>query len=243
MRLIVYDSSAQIRESFMTTLLTAGYEVLVAKDKKKILPALAKKPYNLAILEANEADTEMTQIIQMMRTDSRYESVAIVAHVHNPSKQFVVELLRFGVVGYLLKPFNEKELLNRLTNILDKAHINISHRKHVRVKPAENEPVKISFRSPKTHRMIIGTVTDVSVGGAALLIGDNEDHKNDYQEIELRQMINNFHIHIGTVRLSAIVLVTAKKGTTAAVHFHKISDFESNTLCKYIYERLTETTL
>ncbi len=227
----------------MTLLISSGYEVMVLKDKKKILSELAKKPYSLAVLEANESDEEMTQIIQMMRTDSRYDSVAVVAHVLSPSKQFVVQMLRFGVVGYLLKPFVEKDLLVRLANVLDKAHINISQRKHVRVKPSETEPVTIGFRSPRTHKMITGVVTDISVGGAAMIIGDDADHKEDYKEIELRQMINNFHIHIGSVRLSAIVLVTAKKGATCAVHFHKISDFDSNALCKYIYERLTDSTL
>ncbi len=243
MRLLVYDGSAQIRESFMTTLISSGYEVMVLKEKKKILSTIAQKPYSLVILEANESDAEMTQIIQLMSTDSRYENVKIVVHVSNPSKQFVVQMLRFGVVGYLLKPFNEKELLNRLTNILEKAHIDISQRKHVRVKPSESDPVTISFRSLVTHRMIHGVVTDISVGGAAFTIDDGPDHKDDHLEVELRQIINNFHVHIGTTRLSAIVLVTAKKGPSCAILFHQISDFDSNTLCKYIYERLTDSTL
>ncbi len=239
MRLIVYDSASQVREGFMTTLLLSGYEVLVLKDKKKILSEIAKKPYNLAILEANEGDEEMTHIIELMRTDSRYSAVAVVVHVLHPSKEFVVQMLRFGVVGYLLKPFNEKELLNRLTNILDKAHINITQRKHVRVKPDAATPLTIGYRSPTTHKVVNGTVTDISVGGAAFTLGEDVDT----DEIALRQMINNFHIHIGSTRLSAIVLVTAKKGPSCAVLFHKISDFDSNALCKYIYERLTDSTL
>lgn len=239
MRLLVYDSAAQVREGFMTTLLLSGYEILVLKEKKKILSEIAKKPYNLAILEANENDIEMTQIIQLMRTDPKYSAVGVVVHVLSPSKEFVVQMLRFGVVGYLLKPFNEKELMNRLTNILEKANINITQRKHVRVKPDDAAPITIGYRSPMTHKVVNGTITDISVGGAAFVLGEDVDT----QEISLRQMINNFHIHIGSTRLSTTVLVTAKKGPTCAVLFHKISDFDSNTLCKYIYERLTDSTI
>ena len=37
MRVLVYDSSLQIRDSFISILITAGYEVVAVKDKNNIL--------------------------------------------------------------------------------------------------------------------------------------------------------------------------------------------------------------
>ncbi len=167
MRILVYDTSQQVREGFMINLLSAGYEVIVIKDKKTIFSALAKKPFNIVILEVNENDKEMLQIIKVLRTDAKYSNTKVIVHVLNPSKQFVVEMLKLGIVGYLLKPFNEKEIIPRLHNILEKANVHIPEREHVRVKPDESDNVTIAFRSPVTHKMINGKVTDISVGGVA----------------------------------------------------------------------------
>ncbi len=60
----------------------------------------------------------------------------------------------------------------------------------------------------------------------------------DENEIQIRQIINNFQTQIGPMRISSTALVTAKKGNIYAVLFHKISDFDLNTLCKYIYDKL-----
>lgn len=239
MRLLIYDSSPQVREGFMISLLSAGYDLMVIKDKRELLLALSKKPFSLAIIEVEETDVEMLQLIKILRTDPKYEFLKVIVHVLNPSKQFVIDMLKLGVVGYLLKPFSEKEIVNRLKNILEKANIDMPQRLHVRVKPLDSEPISVAFRSPITHKVISGKVSDISIGGVAFVLNSSVDEN----EIQIKQIINNLQIQIGSIRISISALVTAKKGNVCALLFHKISDFDLNVLCKYIYERLTDGVL
>ncbi len=239
MRLLVYDSSQQVREGFIITLLSSGYEVVVIKDKRELLTSLAKKPFSLAIIEVDETDKEMLQLIKILRSDEKYENIKIIVHILDPSKQFVIDMLKLGIVGYLLKPFNEKEIVQRLHTILEKANVDMPQRKHVRVKPAPTEVITVAFRSPVTHKIVSGKATDISVGGVAFTLTSTVEDS----EIQIRQIVNNFQMQIGSARVSSSALVTAKKGSACAVLFHKISDFDLNVLCKYIYERLTNTIL
>ncbi|ELV05488.1 two component transcriptional regulator, winged helix family protein, partial [Brachyspira hampsonii 30599] len=54
MRVLIYDSSLQIRDSLISILITAGYEVVAVKDKNNILSMFGKLPFSIAIIEVGE---------------------------------------------------------------------------------------------------------------------------------------------------------------------------------------------
>lgn len=236
MRILILDSNSQIRDGFIMNLIPAGYEVVTIKENKEILTTLAKKPFNIAIIEVYEEDLTTIQIIKIMRTDKRYENIKIIVHVLNPSKQFVIDMIKLGIVGYLLKPFNEKEIVQRLSLILERACVDMPERKYVRVKPLPTENISIAFRSPVTHKVISGKATDISASGLAFNITSEVSD----EEVQIKQVINNFQVQIGSSRTSMTAVVIVRKGTACTVLFKKISDFDLNTLCRYIYERLVD---
>ena len=123
MRVLVYDSSLQIRDSFISILITAGYEVVAVKDKNNILSMFGKLPFSIAIIEVEENDTEMESILEKIYLDDRYHGVHVIVHVADPSKEFFTKMMRIGVSGFLLKPFNEKDFLNRFNVLIDKAGV------------------------------------------------------------------------------------------------------------------------
>lgn len=49
MRILVYESAHQIRDSIMSILIMAGYDVVTLKDKNKVLKTLGKRPFNIVI--------------------------------------------------------------------------------------------------------------------------------------------------------------------------------------------------
>lgn len=50
MRILVYESNHQIRDSIMSILIMAGYDVVTLKDKNKVLRTLGKRPFNIVVI-------------------------------------------------------------------------------------------------------------------------------------------------------------------------------------------------
>lgn len=234
MKVLVLDFSTTVREGFITALLPAGFEVTAIREKKELLTTLSKHPFDVAVLEVDEKDKEITQIIKVIRSDKRFASVKIIVHVASPSKEFIINMIKMGVAGYMLKPFSERGVLQRFQNVLTKAKVEVKERRHVRVKPDEKDNVTVTFRSPTSHRVISGEVVDISAGGVAFMLFGTV--KED--EVQVRQFVNNFQIQIDRTRATTPALVIARKDKLVAVQYYKIQDYDLNVLCKYIYERL-----
>lgn len=236
MRVLVLDFSTQVREGFITALLPAGFEVTAIKDKKDLIPTLSKKQYEVAVLEVNEQDKEIIQMLRILRTNEAFKNLKIIVHVASPSKQFIIEMIKLGIIGTLLKPFSDRGILQRFQHILQKANIQLNEqRRHVRVKPGEKDKITVTFRSPVTHKVISGNVVDISAGGVAFeLFGAVND-----DEVKVRQFINNFQIQINRSLASTPALVIARRNKLVAVQYYKIQEYDLNILCKYIYDRLS----
>lgn len=231
MRLLVYDKSSFVRDSFVISLLPKGFEVITVKEKKDILSIFFKIPFNVAVIEVSPDDEEMISIIKTFRTDESYSNTSIIVNVLDPTKQFMLDLLKIGVAGYLIKPFNDKDLYDRLSNILMNAKINMSKTKMVNVIPEEADNVGINFRSSMTNKVITAKVIEFSPVSLKFKLLQNAS-----SEIQLKQFIDNFQIQIGSSRVVTSALVTSKKDDIATVMFHNITPFDLNKVSKYVYE-------
>lgn len=236
MRILVYDSSTQIREGFIMALMPHGFEVVTIKEKNEILPIFSKRPFDIAIIEASEEDPDIMKIIRTLQTDERYNGVSVIVHVLEPTKLFIVEMMKIGIAGYLLKPFNEKDLLNRLKSILEKAHININNLKPVVVKPRRDENLIMTFRSLESRKVISTKVIEISPAGVKFELPSDFTDK----DIQIRNFINNLQIQIGAYRVVTGALITEKREKEYFAQFHKIPLFDLHIICKYVYDRNIE---
>ena len=231
MRLLVYDKSSFVRDSFIISLLPKGFEVITVKEKKDILTTCAKLPFNVAVIEVSPDDEEAMFIIKTFKTDEAYSNISVIVNVLDPTKEFMLELLKIGVAGYLIKPFNDKDLYDRLSGILTNAKIDMSKTKMVNVVPEEDDNVDIKFRSNITNKVVKATILEFSSVSVKFKFPENLN-----SEIQLKQFIDNFQIQIGSSRLVTPALVTCKKDDIATVMFHNMTPFDLNKICKYVYE-------
>lgn len=236
MRVLVCDYSNQVREGFITQLIPAGYEVITVRTKKEVPAVALKKQIEILVLDMNDTDSEkdIMDAINLLRADNRFSEIKVILHISTPSKEFIVKALRMGVIGFLLKPFNETTLLQRFTDILKKAKVEFKERKHVRVKPDEKDNVTVTFRSPVSHKVISGKVVDISAGGVAFTLFGNVNE----EEVQVRQFLNNFQIQINRTRATTPAIIIARKDKLCAVQYYKIQEYDLNVLCKYVYSRL-----
>lgn len=231
MRLLVYDKSSVVRNSFVMSLLPKGFDVITVKEKKEILSIFFSIPFTVAVIEIDPYDEEMIDIIKTLKTDDRYANTSIIVHVLDPTKNFIVLLMEIGISGYLFKPFNDKELYDRLMNILEKANIDTSKTKMVYVTPKEDDNVIVKFRSNLLNKVITANVIEISA--ISVKFQFNQDISS---EVQLKQFMSNFKIQIGSSRVVATVFVSSRKDNICTVMFHEITPFDLNTVCKYIYE-------
>ena len=232
MRVLVYDSSSQIRDSFISILITAGYEVVEVKDKENILPMFGKRPFPVAIIEANEGDAEILDILEKIYVDDRYHGVHVIIHVLEPSKEFISNMMRIGVSGFLLKPFNEKDFLNRFNMLLEKANIKPKKLKHIVINDLDN--FKIVFRHDGVRQILHGMIVEMSPIGLKFIMPPQE------ADIEIGHVIKNASMSIGSYKITFSISILEKVGNEYAGEYLDLSAFNSRLICKFIYDKYME---
>ena len=232
MRVLVYDSSLQIRDSFISILITAGYEVVAVKDKNNILSMFGKLPFSIAIIEVEENDTEMESILEKIYLDDRYHGVHVIVHVADPSKEFFTKMMRIGVSGFLLKPFNEKDFLNRFNVLIDKAGVKPKKLKHIVINNLDN--FKLVFRHDGVRQILHGMIIEMSPIGLKFIMPPEE------ASIEVGHVIKNASMSISSYKISFSINILEKIGNEYIGEFADLSVFNSKLICKFIYDKYIE---
>ncbi|MEI0702995.1 response regulator [Brachyspira intermedia] len=232
MRVLVYDSSLQIRDSFISILITAGYEVIAVKDKNNILSMFGKLPFSIAIIEVEENDTEMEDILEKIYLDDRYHGVHVIVHVADPTKEFFTKMMRIGVSGFLLKPFNEKDFLNRFNVLIDKAGVKPKKLKHIVINNLDN--FKLVFRHDGVRQILHGMIIEMSPIGLKFIMPPEE------ASIEVGHVIKNASMSINSYKISFSINILEKIGNEYIGEFADLSVFNSKLICKFIYDKYVE---
>ncbi|MEI0493509.1 response regulator [Brachyspira intermedia] len=232
MRVLVYDSSLQIRDSFISILITAGYEVVAVKDKNNILSMFRKLPFSIAIIEVEENDTEMESILEKIYLDDRYHGVHVIVHVADPTREFFTKMMRIGVSGFLLKPFNEKDFLNRFNVLIDKAGVKPKKLKHIVINNLDN--FKLVFRHDGVRQILHGMIIEMSPVGLKFIMPPEE------ASLEVGHVIKNASMSISSYKISFSINILEKIGNEYIGEFADLSVFNSKLICKFIYDKYIE---
>ncbi|HJH54932.1 response regulator [Brachyspira hyodysenteriae] len=232
MRVLVYDSSLQIRDSFISILITAGYEVVAVKDKNNILSMFGKLPFSIAIIEVEENDAEMESILEKIYLDDRYHGVHVIVHVADPSREFFTKMMRIGVSGFLLKPFNEKDFLNRFNVLIDKAGVKPKKLKHIVINNLDN--FKLVFRHDGVRQILHGMIIEMSPIGLKFIMPPEE------ASLEVGHVIKNASMSISSYKISFSINILEKIGNEYIGEFADLSVFNSKLICKFIYDKYIE---
>ena len=232
MRVLVYDSSLQIRDSFISILITAGYEVVAVKDKNNILSMFGKLPFSIAIIEVEENDTEMESILEKIYLDDRYHGVHVIVHVADPTREFFTKMMRIGVSGFLLKPFNEKDFLNRFNVLIDKAGVKPKKLKHIVINNLDN--FKLVFRHDGVRQILHGMIIEMSPVGLKFIMPPEE------ASLEVGHVIKNASMSISSYKISFSINILEKIGNEYIGSFDGLSVFNTKLICKFIYDKYME---
>ena len=125
-RILVVDDEKIILELTSMILRTRGYEVLTADSGQEGLrlvedkrPALVLLDYMMPVMDG------MTALKQIRE---QYPDSYVIMFTGKGSEEIAVELMKAGASDYILKPFNNQDLVDRIENVLRLRRIELHNR-------------------------------------------------------------------------------------------------------------------
>lgn len=232
---LVVEASSSIRESLCYVLLSFGIKGLPVSNRQTALSALKANPdIDGAIIDIDSKEVEGTELIREIKSSEKTEGIKVIVHTIQSGKDLVVKMVELGVVGYLLKPYNEEDIYPKLKKIFKKTETHNKQRKHIRIKPDPEELLRLSFHLPNFPNLISGKIIDISVGGVAVELYNPPEE----DIIKKGTRIPHIQFTLHSKEFSPAGKVILLKGKLLALRFDSLNAGEKTTLAKYIFKRI-----
>ncbi|WP_433851071.1 response regulator [Stenotrophomonas nitritireducens] len=114
-RLLVVDDDSDIRDLLAEQLGRAGYVVGTARDGAQMRHALAREHIDLVVLDLNLPHEDGLALCRELRARSSTPVIMLTARAEPIDRVLGLEM---GADDYLAKPFEPRELLARIRNVL-----------------------------------------------------------------------------------------------------------------------------
>jgi signal transduction histidine kinase/DNA-binding response OmpR family regulator len=123
-RLLVVEDNSSLRD-YLRTLLSPHYQVSLAANGQKaleVLTTLDQLP-DLILSDVMMPEMDGYELLETLKASDTYRGIPVVMLTARADLQDKLKALRIGVDDYMLKPFEEEELLVRIHNLLANSQI------------------------------------------------------------------------------------------------------------------------
>ncbi|MFB3041435.1 MAG: two-component system response regulator [Candidatus Poribacteria bacterium] len=94
--------------------------LLLADNGSEALKIMLKELPNLVILDMVMPFMSGIQVLQTMRKTTKLAKINVLIYTAVDDNRIVKEVLKYGVLDYLVKPVNKERLVGKLTNLFEK---------------------------------------------------------------------------------------------------------------------------
>lgn len=115
-KVVVIDDDRNILDLTSLILSKRGYQVFTAPTARTGIEIIAAHAPELALLDYMMPEMDGLSALREIR--SRFPATYVVMFTGKGSEEVAVELMKNGASEYLLKPFNNRDLADRLDNVL-----------------------------------------------------------------------------------------------------------------------------
>ena len=122
-RLIAVDDDPAILELIEIALEDTNFEIISATNGKEALDLYLKDPSLVILSDLKMPEIDGKELIQKV-FESGYKPVFIMLTSETDVNN-VIELFKLGIHDYIIKPFNDLELISRLENAFELAELRI----------------------------------------------------------------------------------------------------------------------
>jgi two-component system chemotaxis response regulator CheY len=118
-RILAVDDSASMRNLVRTTVTAAGFELELASDGENALAMARESHFDLVLADLNMPNMDGMALIRALRAEEAYRHVPILMLTTESSKQAKLDGKAAGATGWIVKPFDPKQLLRTLQRVLE----------------------------------------------------------------------------------------------------------------------------
>jgi DNA-binding response OmpR family regulator len=118
---LVADDDADIRELVAFKLEQAGFDVTSVSDGAAALDAIRANPPRLAVLDVMMPGLSGIDVLRQVRADESLGDVRIILLTARSRDLDVDAGFASGADDYVIKPFSPKELVHRVTVVLQRS--------------------------------------------------------------------------------------------------------------------------
>lgn len=117
-RILAVDDTAFMLAVISNVLGKADYEVISASSGEQALEILKKEKPDLILLDGIMTGMSGYEVLSQLRGDFRYNLIPIIMLTGQADDEDKLKGLEMGADDYIVKPFNDRELLARVRNTL-----------------------------------------------------------------------------------------------------------------------------
>ena len=124
--ILVVDDSVTVRKVTSRFLERQGFNVIVAKDGVDAIEILQETTPDMMLLDIEMPRMDGFEVATQVRHNKRLKDIPIIMITSRTGEKHRERALEIGVNDYMGKPFQEKELLNKIQNLLG-SEVSLTH--------------------------------------------------------------------------------------------------------------------
>jgi CheY-like chemotaxis protein len=137
-RILIVDDEPNLSATLSLILNRAGYDTSLAANSHSALEAInSAEPFDMVLLDINMPGLSGIDLLPILT--NRFPSLPVMILTGSPTMESLQEALNWNIRGYLLKPVNPFELIERVSNLLRDEHL---RRKRQKLLRALNDDLK-----------------------------------------------------------------------------------------------------
>ena len=117
-RIMIAEDDEAILELLVTRMRIAGYHTSQERDGLAALESIRRTPPSACILDVNMPKLDGLQVLKRMRADPLTAHVPVLVLTARRAPDDIKTAIRLGATDYLTKPFNDEQLLARVSRLL-----------------------------------------------------------------------------------------------------------------------------
>jgi DNA-binding NtrC family response regulator len=115
--ILIVDDDSGIRKMLSTVLENEGYTVETVENGKQAIKACEKSPFDIALIDIELPDIKGTELLnRLKKLQPKMIKIIITGH---PTLESAMKAVNERADGYILKPFEVKDLLRKITELLN----------------------------------------------------------------------------------------------------------------------------
>jgi two-component system chemotaxis response regulator CheY len=119
LRILVVDDSPTMRRILINTIQKAGFSnIKDAEDGKDALAKLLAGEFDLLMTDWNMPNMNGLELTEAIRKNDKFKNLPILMITTRNMKEDIVNAIKAGVSGYIVKPFDAKTLNAKIAEIM-----------------------------------------------------------------------------------------------------------------------------